>query len=94
MSNVRAVAMLINGATGEILNAQGQLSILSADKEYLNAVEIQVIPNPTEGVSQLIMELEEVSTIQVSIANSMGEEVLVFREMKFACRLLLAIIRS
>ena len=76
MDNVHAVGMLVNGSTGEILNAGAgeSNSINEVEANNFNAI---AAPNPTSGMSNLIIDLEVAADVAISVKNVLGQEVFV-----------------
>lgn len=76
MNNVHAVGMLVNGTTGEILNAgsEGSNSLNEVGAVDFNAI---AVPNPTSGMSNLIIDLEVAADVAISVKNVLGQEVFV-----------------
>jgi hypothetical protein len=76
LNKMHAVGMLVNGATGEILNS-GQSSIVSGSVGISNPTGFQTLlyPNPSEGVASLVIHLNSASKIDISVINILGEEV-------------------
>jgi hypothetical protein len=76
LNNMHAVAMIVNGTTGEILNA-GKSAIVSGSVGISNPTGFQTLlyPNPSEGNASLIVHLNSASKIDISVINILGEEV-------------------
>lgn len=76
ISDMHAVGMLVNASTGEILNAgkasfdtQGLISQEAAN------FEISAMPNPTNGVSNIVVELKTAAEMNLVIVDVLGNEV-------------------
>ena len=88
MNKVHIVGMLVNGTTGEILNA-GKGNVIDVNTVGLNEnisseFNVKSYPNPTNGVSNLIVDLEEAGTIGITVVNILGETVYNFQSEKFS----------
>lgn len=78
MGKVHVVGMLVNGSTGEILNAaKGNLTSTAVGVAEIasSSFNVNVYPNPTNGVSNLLVELEEAGSISINVVNILGETV-------------------
>ena len=77
LGNCHFIGMLVNGSTGEILNAEktawftGNVGI---EEEDLNG-SLTVYPNPSEGLTNIKVELTENADVQLEIFNALGEVV-------------------
>ena len=88
MNKVHIVGMLVNGTTGEILNA-GKGNVIDVNTVGLNEnisseFNVKSYPNPTNGISNLIVDLEEAGTIGITVVNILGETVYNFQSEKFS----------
>ena len=78
--------MLVNGSTGEILNAaKGNLTstAVGVNEIDLSTFNVNVYPNPTNRISNLLVELDEASTISINVVNILGKTVYSFQSEKF-----------
>jgi hypothetical protein len=78
MGKVHVVGMLVNGSTGEILNAaKGNLTSTAVGVAEIasSSFNVNVYPNPTNGVSNLLVKLEEAGSISINVVNILGETV-------------------
>jgi hypothetical protein len=69
------VGMLIDGSTGEILNAGISASEPSGIAENTANFGLSVYPNPAENTTFLKIDLNENSDVKVDVYNTMGEVV-------------------
>ena len=88
MDKIHVVGMLVNGATGEILNA-GKGNVIDVNTVDINenitsGFNVQSYPNPTNGISNLLVDLEEAGTIGITVVNILGETVYDFQSEKFS----------
>jgi hypothetical protein len=86
MGKFHIVGMLVNGSTGEILNAaKGNLTstAVGVNEIDLSTFNVNVYPNPTNGISNLLVELDEASTISINVVNILGKTVYSFQSEKF-----------
>ena len=75
MGDMHAVGMLVNNATDEILNA-GKASIDPLGVEKVEAdFGVKAYPNPTQGATNLQLDLQNAGEVSVSVMNMMGEVV-------------------
>ena len=73
---MHVVGMLVNGTTGEIMNAElGTLNSNSVGIDKTNAFQTLLYPNPSNGVSTLAIHLNNSSNVDISVLNILGEEV-------------------
>tara|TARA_B110000046_G_C13017921_1_gene409709 strand:- start:281 stop:2146 length:1866 start_codon:yes stop_codon:yes gene_type:complete len=73
LNELHFVGMLVDGSTGEILNA-GQTVFGYAGIEEENAeFELSVFPNPSNGLIFVKVSLVETSDVNVEIYNALGE---------------------
>ena len=87
MGKMHVVGMLVNGATGEILNAgKGNLTSTAVGINDLvsSSFSINAYPNPTNGISNVLVDLEEAGTIGITVVNILGETVYNFQSEKFS----------
>ena len=77
MNNVHPVGMLVNGATGEILNA-GNTALaadVSVEEVALNSFNVTTMPNPTSGVSNIVVDLAVAADMNIVVVDMLGNEV-------------------
>jgi hypothetical protein len=76
LNKMHAVAMLVDGSTGEILNSS-QSPIVSGSVGIKNPTGFQTLlyPNPSNGIASLVVHLNSASKIDISVINILGEEV-------------------
>ncbi len=76
VGDMTAVAMLIDNSTSEILNA-GKAAVQDVNIEELEAsnFEVNAYPNPTPGLSNLVLDLEEAGELNISVVNMLGKVV-------------------
>jgi hypothetical protein len=80
VSKMHVVGMLVNGTTGEIMNAElGSLNSNSVGIEKNNTFQTLLYPNPSNGMSTLAIHLNSPSNIDISVINILGEEVYNFQ---------------
>jgi hypothetical protein len=71
------VAMVVDSASGEVLNAARSESLTSAVKEKIREPgALNIYPNPAQGVAYLDMELTEAAAVTVELVNQLGQSVL------------------
>lgn len=78
LNNLHFIGMLVNGSTGEILNA-GKTDALSAVGIEENEAEfnLSVYPNPSSDLTYVKVSLIETSDVLVEVYNAIGELVYV-----------------
>jgi len=71
---MHAVAMFVNGTTGEIINA-GKTTISGAVgiSEKINNLNVSVYPNPTSDFTNVRVELMETSNVTIEVYNTLGK---------------------
>lgn len=77
MNNVHPVGMLVNAATGEILNA-GKTALaadVSVEEVALNSFNVTTMPNPTSGVSNIVVDLAVAADMNIVVVDVLGNEV-------------------
>ncbi len=77
IGNMHAVGMLVNGSTGEILNA-GKSAITgteSLSENFANNFSISAMPNPTNGVANIVVDLAVAAEMNMVIVDVLGNEV-------------------
>jgi hypothetical protein len=85
VSKMHVVGMLVNGTTGEIMNAElGSLNSNSVGIEKNNTFQTLLYPNPSNGMSTLAIHLNSPSNIDISVINILGEEVYNFQSVLLA----------
>lgn len=78
MGNMHVVGMLVNGTTGEILNAGESTSALVGLNEIAeNSFSIGASPNPTNGLVNLRINMKDAADVNVSVMDVLGNEVFV-----------------
>jgi hypothetical protein len=74
LNNLHFIGMLVDGSTGEILNA-GETSSLSAvgiEEEQAN-FGLAVYPNPATELANIKVDIVETSNVTVEVYNALGE---------------------
>lgn len=66
------VGMLIDGSTGEILNAGKSYGFASVEEIENNTFELSVYPNPANEQTSVAVSIAETSDVKVEIYNSVG----------------------
>ncbi|MDX2359261.1 MAG: Omp28-related outer membrane protein [Crocinitomicaceae bacterium] len=74
MTNAHAVGMLVNGSTGEILNAGG-VPLNAIDEVATIDFDVNVAPNPTNGLASIKIDLDEAAEVSVVVLDIVGNEV-------------------
>ncbi|MCO4814106.1 MAG: Omp28-related outer membrane protein [Flavobacteriales bacterium] len=77
IGNMHAVGMLVNGTTSEVLNA-GKSAITgteSLSEEFANNFSISAMPNPTNGVANIVVDLAVAAEMNMVIVDVLGNEV-------------------
>lgn len=74
MSKMHAVGMLVNATTGEILNA-GKADFVGLNELEATNFAVTAVPNPSNGLSNLVIDLEEAADVNISVVNILGEVV-------------------
>ena len=75
LSDIHVVGMLVNGATGEILNAgKGGFPAGLTTPDASN-FDLSVMPNPTNGVTAVVLNLEEAAEVSMVIVDIVGNVV-------------------
>lgn len=75
-ANMRAVVLLLDGSTGEILNAEvAEFEVLVGAKEVFANELVDIFPNPAKGMLSINVSLEEAADIQLQVYNMLGQQV-------------------
>lgn len=74
INNMHAVGMIIDQTTGEILNA-GTADLFVGVEENEANFGLSVFPNPTNGLTNINVELNEASEVTVEVFNMVGQNV-------------------
>ena len=76
-ANAHAVVMIINVATGEILNAgETSISVVTSANEVVKTEDLVTIyPNPTKDVSLITFSLDGNTNVKMEVVNVLGEVV-------------------
>ena len=77
VDKIHVVGMLVNGSTGEILNA-GKGKIIDFNTvgtiETINSNNsVKIYPNPTKGIINLFVNMEEKGNVDINVVNVLGE---------------------
>ena len=77
MANVHVIGILVDGSTGEILNAGSDAHAAVDGIEEVSAenFNVSVFPNPSADMTNIKVSLEEASNVTVEIYNLLGEMV-------------------
>ena len=78
------VGMLVDGTTGEILNAGITTAEPSGINEESAEFGLAIFPNPSSNLTYLQVNLLETSTISIEIYNNLGELVFVEQAQNLA----------
>jgi hypothetical protein len=72
--NMHAVAMFVDGTTGEIMNA-GKSNFTGAVSvsEIENNFSVSIYPNPASDVANVRVELTETSNVSIEVYNTLGK---------------------
>jgi len=74
MSELHAVALLIDHTTGAILNAEkSEIDVLTSTIEEIDMAEINIYPNPATDVVVLDISLKSESKVNLQIVNGIGK---------------------
>jgi hypothetical protein len=73
LNQLHFVGMLVNGVTGELLNAGESAFGFDNIEEVEAAFELSVFPNPSTALTYVKVSLIETSDVNVEIYNSLGE---------------------
>ncbi len=77
MDFLHFIGMLVNGTTGEILNAGITSAEPSGLTEETNTYGLSIFPNPASDFTYVQVNLMETSDVSVEMYNSLGELVYV-----------------
>ncbi|MEJ6775867.1 MAG: Omp28-related outer membrane protein [Crocinitomicaceae bacterium] len=72
---MHAVGMLVNGTTGEILNAGITSGVLGLNDLAENNFNVSAIPNPTNGVSNIMVDLDIAAEMSIVVVDILGNVV-------------------
>jgi hypothetical protein len=79
VDKIHVVGMLVNGSTGEILNAaKGNIidvATVHVAKNISKAFNIKVYPNPSNGITNLNVDVKQAGNISISVVNILGKTV-------------------
>jgi hypothetical protein len=74
-ADMHAVAMLVNGTTGEILNAGIGSFPVGLNELTASDIDVTVAPNPTNGMTSVVLNLDEASEVSLVILDIVGNVV-------------------
>lgn len=70
------IGMLVNGSTGEIINAgKTHLTYTGIENVVEEGFNVSLYPNPASDIAQMELNLNEVSNVTVQVFNNLGEVV-------------------
>ena len=75
MSKMHAVGMLVNGTTGEILNAGMSSDVLGLNDVEATNFNVSAMPNPTNGVSNIVVDLAIAAEMSLVVVDVVGNVV-------------------
>lgn len=75
IADMHAVGMLVNAATGEILNAGEDAFANALNELKVTNFDVNVMPNPTNGVTAIVLNLEEAAEVSLVIVDIVGNVV-------------------
>jgi hypothetical protein len=74
--HMSAVVLLLDGSTGEILNAkQAEFDFLVNSNEAFINEKVQIFPNPAKGNINIEVQLEEAAPVRLDVFNMLGQQV-------------------
>lgn len=76
LTKMKAVAMFVDNATGEVINAgkSGYVTVGLNENELSN-FETSVYPNPTNGLANVVISLEEAANVSMQVVDLNGKVV-------------------
>lgn len=75
--NMQAIVLLIDGATGQILNAnESVLSVVVNTKDVFANELLEVFPNPSQGKVNISLSLAEATDVQLAVYNTTGQQIM------------------
>ncbi len=75
LRNLHIVAMLLDGSTQQILNADSKSLDLTgvSVEDHIEDLAVRLFPNPTNSTSQLTLQLKKATEVSVKISNLNGQ---------------------
>ena len=75
LDQLYVVAMVVDSASGVVLNAAKSGAVTSAVKEIKELGSLKIYPNPAQGTTYVDMELNEAASVTVELVNQLGQTV-------------------
>lgn len=76
MDQLYVVAMVVDSASGVVLNAAKSAALTSAVQEDIKELgSLKIYPNPAQGMAYLDMKLTEAAVVTVALVNPLGQTV-------------------
>ena len=76
MDHMYAVVLLLDGSTGQILNAErADFEIMVGTRDEFANELVDIFPNPTQGELSISVSLENAADIQLQVYNMLGQQV-------------------
>ena len=70
---MRAIFMIIDGVSGEIINADKRDIWTVGTTETQNVQRFRLSPNPTSGFAALELQLNQAADVQIELINTVGQ---------------------
>jgi hypothetical protein len=70
---MRAIFMIIDGVSGEIINADKRSIWTVSTTETQNVQRFRLSPNPTSGFAALELQLNQAADVQIELINTVGQ---------------------
>jgi thiol-disulfide isomerase/thioredoxin len=75
--NMQAVVIIIDGATGQILNAsEADFAVAVNTKDVFANELLEVFPNPSQGKVNISLSLAEATDVQLAVYNTTGQQIM------------------
>jgi hypothetical protein len=76
--NLRVLVWVQNNTTKEVYNSAYATEILASANKLTQEIGAKVSPNPTNGITNIALDLNRASNVSVSLINAMGQVVNTF----------------
>ncbi|MDB4161468.1 T9SS type A sorting domain-containing protein [Bacteroidia bacterium] len=74
-NNLRVVVWVQDNTTKEVMNSTYATEILASTKKLTQKVDASIAPNPTNGITNISLDLIRSSNVSVVLTNAMGQKV-------------------
>jgi len=74
-NNLRVVVWVQDNSTLEVMNSAYATEILASANKLTQKVDANVSPNPTNGITNISLDLKNAANVSVVLTNAMGQQV-------------------